>query len=139
MSVQSSSPISIRVRDQSFPTKAISELLLELSSNKLTAADLISQRVQAEIDGRLRGTGQTSHQPLVQLNIVEVLLNGVRKTTSPKHHDVDTQIEIALDGFSNNAFILLIDDVQVEALDSIIDVGPDSIVTFLKITQLVGG
>lgn len=48
-------------------------------------------------------------------------------------------MKAALDGFASNAFIMLIDDVQAEDLEQRVAVRPETEVTFLKLTPLVGG
>ena len=44
---------SVKIRDENFPRTEIVEVLLQLSSHRLTARALISERVRAECDQRL--------------------------------------------------------------------------------------
>ncbi len=53
--------------------------------------------------------------------------------------DVDMQLARAIEGFAGNQIIMLVDDRQVESLDDEIVIQPDTRVTFLRVTPLVGG
>ncbi len=130
---------TISVRDEHFPSKAVTEMLLQLSSNTLTAADLISERVRAELDERHSSQLDGGHQFLVQPEADEVRLNGKKDGRTARAADPDVCVAKALEGFENNAFILLVDDKQIETLEEPIDISENSVVTFLKLTPLVGG
>ena len=45
----------------------------------------------------------------------------------------------ALDAFGRSGFFILIGDRQVEDLDEIYDVGPETEISFVKLMPLVGG
>lgn len=125
------------IRDQGLQNRQVAELLLRLSSYKLTARDLISERVRAECDRRLVDREGQVSTPLVQPTADETALNGEmprRPSLNPER-----QVDRALQGFERNAFILLLDDRQVENLDDQIELGPETVVTFLRLTPLVGG
>lgn len=126
----------ITIRDESFPRKDVVELLLKLSSQKLTAGQLIAERVRAECDQRLLNK-EGKHAPsLITPSEQEQALNGPsqRRLINP-----DRQVNTALAAFETNGFILLIDDWQVEDLEAEVTITEETVVTFLKLTPLVGG
>ncbi len=53
--------------------------------------------------------------------------------------DPEERTRTTLDAFSRNAFVVLVDDRQVTALDEKIRLHAGSRVTFLKLVPLVGG
>ena len=110
---------------------------LKLASERLTAAELIRRRVEAEVAAHNARTEQV-FQGLVQPTDSEHALNGYKLK---KHRKLDPQeqVEAALDAFRKNAFVLLFDDVQIEDLEEFVTVTPDSTATFLKLIPLVGG
>ncbi|MEP3845979.1 MAG: hypothetical protein ABJM43_11635 [Paracoccaceae bacterium] len=126
---------NITVRDESLPRTEIVEVLLKLTSYRLTARELISERVQAECDERLLNDAGVLSR-LIQPGPKEAALNGKKQSVfaNPKR-----QISVALSAFENNGFVLLVDDRQVETLDEEIELSASSVVTFLKLTPLVGG
>lgn len=126
----------ITVRDESFPKSEVIELLLKLSAARLTAADLIAERVRAECDDRLLDREGNRRARLIAPGPKEQAL---KTASSPLTIDTDRQIATALSAFEANGFILLVDDRQVESLDEVIEMQPDSVVTFLKLTPLKGG
>lgn len=126
---------SVTIRDESFPRSEIVEVLLRLSSHRLTARDLISERVRAECDQRLLdGSGRLAR--LIQPGKKEEALNGPGAVDKV---DPDREIGRALSAFEKNGFVLLVDDLQVEALDDELEIKDETVVTFLKLTPLVGG
>lgn len=126
---------AVKIRDESVPRSEAVEALLELSSAKLTARDLISERVRMEVDRRLVDQHGRAAPTLIAPTEKETLLNRVTRTSI----NADAQVALALKAFDGNGFILLVDDTQVEALDTQIEMTPDTVVTFLKLTPLVGG
>ena len=109
---------------------------LALPSAEVSVADIIRERVRYEVDAYNRDLAVKTFAGLVRPSERERRLN-----TAKTHRviDADAQIKAALKGFASNAFIMLIDDVQVETLEQKVMVRPDMEVTFLKLTPLVGG
>ena len=129
---------SIRIQDQSFPGNESIEMLLGLSGTSITIRELISERVRAECDKRLVAIDGRPHTALVVPESKETELNGDPENRHRKINQ-ERQIEIALKAFDNNGFILLVDDVQAENPDEEIPFRKDMLVTFLRLTPLVGG
>src|SRR5512133_1602263 len=75
---------------------------------------------------------------LVQPNDAERTLNGF-KFQKPRFVDSVEQYEKAIEAFEGNGFIVLVDDYQMESLDTEIALQPETAVTFLKLVPLVGG
>ncbi len=127
---------SVTIRDENFPRSEVVELLLKLSSANLTVRNLIAERVRTEFDQRLIDRQGKAVSPLIGANPKEAALNG-------DHHsgkiNPERQVEVALKAFETNGFILLIDDRQVETLEEKVEIHADTVVTFLKLTPLVGG
>ncbi len=126
----------VTIRDETLQRTEITEALLRVSSYRLTARELICERVEAECDERLDGKAGCDGTRLVQPDAVEMTLN---TRASPMVPDVGKRIALALSAFENNGFVLLVDDRQIETLEEEIEISERSIVTFLKLTPLVGG
>jgi hypothetical protein len=126
----------ITVRDESVPRSEVVEALLQLSAKPLTARDLIAERVRAECDTQLHNQQAGPAPRLVAPGPQEQALNGPAKI---KRRDPEKEIEVALAAFEANRFILLINDRQIESLDDEMALDGASVVTFLKLTPLVGG
>jgi hypothetical protein len=75
---------------------------------------------------------------LVQPTDAEQTLNGFR-LKQPRHIDWKQQFEKALEAFEKNQILVLVNDRQAESLEEEITVGPDTQVSFLRLTMLVGG
>jgi hypothetical protein len=112
-------------------------LRLVLPTQRITARELIRQRIDQEVDDYHQNQSQP-FQGLVQPSDSERLLNGYKLRTARKIDKVK-QFELAIAAFSNNGFILLVNDLQVEDLDLELELEDDSIVSFLKLIPLVGG
>ena len=112
-------------------------ITINLTSKRLTARDLIRERVKHEVEDFNNKQPELFHG-LVQPTDTERTLNGF-KFRERRTLDWQEQFEKAIEGFQRNAFILLVDDQQIEDLDHVIPLSPETSVTFLKLTPLVGG
>lgn len=126
----------VTVRDERVPRAQTIELLLTLSARQLTARDLIAERVRAECDARLLGRDGQTGPVLIEPDEKESTLNGTKAALEDR---AQRHVQLALEAFESNAFILLVDDRQVETLDEALEVRDDSTITFLRLTALVGG
>jgi hypothetical protein len=112
-------------------------LTLDFPDKHVSVRALIEARVRREVES------YNAEQPdvfnmLVQPSAAERVLNGF-KFKEKKRIDWREQYRKAVEAFDRNGFILLVDEIQVESLDQIIEIGPRTTVTFLKLVPLVGG
>jgi hypothetical protein len=117
--------------------KADYVITLRLSSTRLTARDLIRERIRQEVEDFNRNQSDLYHG-LVKPADTERTLNGFR-FRERRSLDWQEQFAKAIEGFERNAFILLVDDSQVDDLDHVIPISPQTQVTFVKLVPLVGG
>lgn len=110
---------------------------LETKSATLTLREVIRQRVYQEIERRNDSHAEYFYG-LVQPEGAELTLNGARLRPG-QHIDAEAQALAALAAFARRAFIVLIDDCQVDDLDAQVTLDPAVEITFLKLTPLVGG
>jgi hypothetical protein len=100
---------------------------LTLVSERITAREVLARRLQADAElfasvGRAERLFQPSHAEDERAPI-----------------DWRKQVQIACAAFERNAFLMLLDDKQVESLDDELVIGPSSELLFLKLVPLVGG
>lgn len=111
--------------------------MLQLASERITAAELIRRRVEAEVEAWNARTDKV-FQGLIQPTESERELNGYKMKTRRKL-DPENQVKVALEAFRNNGFVLLFDDRQIDDPDEYVVITPDSEATFVKLVPLVGG
>jgi len=128
---------TLTIYDESATGETLFELTLNVSAERITVRDLIRQRVCQEVAAYNQRKPAT-FQGLVQPTDSERTLNGYG-LKGPRTIDVDAQLAKALGAFAGNQIIVLVDDYQVESLDEEIVVRPDTRVSFLRLTPLVGG
>lgn len=110
---------------------------VHVSGEKITVRELIRQRVTQEVH-EFNTSQPAVFRMLVQPSDAERTLNGF-KFQKPHFVDPVEQFEKAIEAFESNGFIVLVDDYQMESLDTEIALQPDTSVTFLKLVPLVGG
>lgn len=110
---------------------------LKLASERITAAELIRRRVEAEV-AAFNGRVDEVFQGLVQPTESERVLNGYR-LKKRRRLNPENQVKVALQAFRSHGFVLLFDDRQVDDPDEWLTVTPSSVATFLKLVPLVGG
>jgi hypothetical protein len=128
---------TLTIHDEWATGETLLVLTLKVSSERITVRDLICQRVSHEVEEYNRRRPDT-FRGLVQPTDSERTLNGYR-LKQPRAIDVSTQLAKAIDAFRGNQIIVLVDDRQVESLDEEITPGPNTRVSFLRLTPLVGG
>jgi hypothetical protein len=128
---------TLTVRDQTTSGGTLHEFAVEVLTERITVRELIRSRVYQEVqDFNL-------HQPevfrgLVQPTDAESLLNGC-KPRKARTIDWKKQYEKAIEAFESNGILILVGDEQVESLEEEIVIEPDTRVSFLRLTMLVGG
>ena len=110
---------------------------VHVSGEKISIRELIRQRVYQEVE-EFNSRQPAVFRMLVQPNETERTLNGF-KFHKPRLVDPETHFEKAIEAFLGNGFIILVDDRQVESLETEIGLYPETSVTFLKLVPLVGG
>lgn len=111
--------------------------VVHVSGEKISVRELIRQRVYQEVE-QFNSRQPAVFRMLVQPNETERTLNGF-KFHKPRLVNPETQYEKAIEAFTGNGFIVLVDDRQAEYLDDEIALHPETSVTFLKLVPLVGG
>lgn len=129
------------------------DLVMELLTEHLSVADLIAQVVEEEIQNHhiLRQWGQQAdaetqavlnRQHLTPDEVNAQAQTGVVKyPAEPEGATIIVKQEVkkALRAFENNVYILLVDGYQPDTLEEQISLSPNSKITFLRLTPLVGG
>jgi hypothetical protein len=113
------------------------EFTISLPADIVTARELISERVRQEVED-YNARRPEYFRGLVQPTDAERTLNGFRMR-DVRLLNWRGQYEKAIEAFHRNGFILLVDDRQVEDVDALVEVKPQTTVTFLKLIPLVGG
>ena len=128
---------TLTIHDESATGETLLKLTLNVSAERITVRDVIRQRVWHEVEEYNRRKPDT-FRGLVQPTDSERTLNGYR-LKQPRTIDANTQFAKAIEAFTGNQIIVLVDDRQVESLDEEIILEPDTRVSFLRLTPLVGG
>ncbi|MGX7672385.1 hypothetical protein [Plantactinospora sp. DSM 117369] len=110
---------------------------LEIFEERLPVREVIRRRVFQEV-AEHNAKGGDVFRGLVQPTGTERTLNGF-KLRQPRRIDPQEQADRALEAFSRNGFIVLVDDRQVDELDAVVELTRGTRITFLKLVPLVGG
>jgi hypothetical protein len=129
--------IQLSVRDETATGRIINEISISISNELTTVKDLIEARVISEVETYNNKLPEV-YRGLVQPRDSEVALNGY-KLKERKKVDAEKQVYTALDAFQQNGFFVLIDNKQAESLDEQLFLNNDTVVSFVKLTPLVGG
>ena len=119
---------------------AAAELTAELTTEvtaEVTAAELIAERVRAECDRRPTDAAGVLAVPRVIPTAQEQALNAAAERRPEKETEIPAAR--ALDAFAAGAFLLMVDDRQVESAEEPVRLTDGTVVTFLRLTPLVGG
>jgi hypothetical protein len=128
---------TLTIRDETLSGEALHEWALAVTTERMTVRELIRSRVYQEVQDYNLKKGQV-FRGLIQPEEAEKTLNGW-KLKKPRLLDWKKQFDLALEAFNKNQILILINDRQAESLDEEFDLTPDTRVTFLRLTLLVGG
>jgi hypothetical protein len=135
-------PVTLTIRDETTAGDVYDERPLEFPTERITVRDLIRERVYQEVQDFNLEQGERVFRGLVQPTDAERVLNGRRTEYRLKEHrqiEWKPQFEKAVEAFEQNGFFILIDDKQAERLDQEFVIGRESVVSFVRLTPLVGG
>lgn len=135
-------PVTLTIRDETASGDVFHELPLEFPTERLSVRELIRERVYQEAQDFNRNRDERVFRGLVQPTDAERVLNGKRTEYHFKtHHPIDwkPQFEKAIEAFDRSGYFVLIDDNQAESLDQEFVVGHGTMISFVKLTPLVGG
>ena len=135
-------PVTVTIRDETAAGAVVHELPLEFQGERITARDLIRERVYQEVQDFNRREHDAVFRGLVQPNDSERIFDrGRTEYRLERHRSIEwkPQYEKAVEAFSRNGFLILIDDRQAAGLDEAFIVTPDTQISFVKLTMLVGG
>lgn len=129
--------MNILIKDETFSGKVLQEITLHFSAQTVTIKEIITARVLKEVDDYNQKL--PSHFiGLIEPTDAERTLNGYK--LKPKQViDGEKQVYIALDAFQKNGFFVLVDQIQSESLAQEVALKADTVVSFIKLTPLVGG
>lgn len=127
------------IKDETLFGEVLQEHPLEIPLTTITLRDIIAARVGEEVRRRSSSTAE-KFRYLIDIAPEESRLNGaIRKLVKPQPIDPEKPIRVAMEAFRANAFFVLVGDRQVESLDEVIPVDRKLEVSFVKLTQLIGG
>lgn len=130
-------PVQVTVCDQKIPGQTLHEFVVELLTERVTAREIIRCRVYQEVED-FNSKQPEVYRGLVQPTDTEVTLNGF-KVKKRRQLEWKEAFEKAIQAFESNRVLLLVDATQARTLDEEFVVTPKSLVTFLRLTPLVGG
>lgn len=124
--------VTISIQDESAVGNILNKIRLEFDRELLKVKDVIQARVYAEVQQYNSGESPNSL-------VVPTELEAQLKVTSRRKVDAEQQYLLALDAFQQNGYFVLIDNKQAEDLDEEVLLTNDTVVSFVKLTPLVGG
>lgn len=128
--------MNVLVRDETATGRALGEQRLTFP-DAVTLREVIRHRVREEV-ARYNLEPKPTFFGLVQPTDTEATLNGYR-LRAPRTLDWERQADIAVEGFSRNAFFVLVGQRQVEELDEPVHLSESDEVEFVRLVPLVGG
>lgn len=127
----------LTIRDETATGKKVNEIQLDMKAEVVTVRDIISERVLHEVEEYNKMLPDI-FKGLIEPTDAEQTLNGYRLRT-PRKIDGEKQVYVALDAFQKNGYFVLINDIQSESLDQQVQLKQNTVISFIKLTPLVGG
>jgi hypothetical protein len=130
--------ILLTIRDEEMNGETLNEFALDFLTEQITVRELIRSRVYQEVKDHNTKPNQTNFRGLVQPTDAERTLNGYR-LKQPRQIEWKAQFEKAVEAFKKSQILILVNGRQLDSLEDEIEVGPETTVTFLRLTLSVGG
>jgi hypothetical protein len=129
--------MEIQIADTTMAGEILNKISIAIENERTNLAKIIKGRVTHEVKAYNQKLGEQFYG-LVQPSESEKVLNGY-KMKKRQPIDAEKQVYIALEAFNKNAFFVLVDDQQVDELETELLVSETTNIHFMKLTQLVGG
>jgi len=117
--------MKLKIKDETFTHEVYYETTIDLETEITSVSNIIKARVIKELDNYNNPNNLMSAQ-----KIEKILNSKISK---------EEQIDSALKAFENNAYFILIDNIQAKSLSQVVVVDKDTSVSFIKLTPLIGG
>lgn len=138
--------LELIIKEEVFGTGNTNELSIQLTSECITLAELIQQKVAAKVkqinidfnknEGTISSFLLTKEEKALNKHAVK---KGMQRNTGDGHYDEERKGYEALAAFQRNAFFVIIDGKQREDLKEALLLSKSSEVLFIKLMPLVGG
>lgn len=128
----------LTVRDENLAGKSMHEFSLEFLTENVTVRELIRSRIYQEVQDYNVHQGQTEFRGLVTPQDVGRPSHG-SPAKARREIDWKEQFNRAIEAFEKKQILILVNDHQVESLDDELAIRVDTVVTFIRLTLLVGG
>ncbi len=129
--------MNILISDEQLNGSITNQFELEVENETISAQELIEKRVTHEVEAYNNKLPEY-YRGLVEPTNAEKTLNGFK--VKDKHPiDAEKQVYVAIDAFQKNGFFILVDNYQIEELDQQIKLKSNSVISFVKLTPLIGG
>ncbi len=125
------------VRDENNFGNVFNELRLSFDRLEVTVREIITERVHQEVRKYNQQKMGYRHFLVTPKDDELRLNNPAGKKKRPVN--AERQVEVALKAFYSNGFFILVDEVQAEELEEVVIIKPSTVVSFIKLTPLVGG
>jgi hypothetical protein len=131
--------MQILLKDETFAGKILDEILVQLEHEMMTVGELIRLKVGYEI-AKHNETIQAENRGY--FHSTESALNGKdsqQAIVQRRQADMEQETYKAWEAFQQNQLVILVDNRQVDSLEEEILCEADTQVSFVRLTQLVGG
>lgn len=129
--------VTLTIKDETAGGKTTNEIKVSFASELTTVKEIITARVIEEVDA-YNNRMPEYFKGLVQPSDAELTLNGF-KLKERRKVDAEKQCLLALEAFKKNSYFVLIDNIQSESLEQMVVINNNTLVSFIKLTPLVGG
>lgn len=129
--------VTLTIKDETAGGKTTNEIQVSFASELTTVKEIITARVIEEVDA-YNNRMPEYFKGLVQPSDAELTLNGF-KLKERRKVDAEKQCLLALEAFNKNSYFVLIDNIQSESLEQMVVINNSTLVSFIKLTPLVGG
>ncbi|MDH5692857.1 MAG: hypothetical protein OEZ47_07115 [Gammaproteobacteria bacterium] len=125
------------IKDETARGEQINTVRLSLVSERLSVKELISRRVQQEVE-QFNLKRPVCFKALVKPKDAEETTQGFRLAV---HHDLDweIQVETAIEAFKQKCFFIMVNGKELSDLDDEVVITDTTEISFIRLMPIVGG
>jgi len=133
--------MQITIQEETFVGKVLNKIALDVDQERVTIGELIKLKVEHTVVQHNAAIKAENNQESTQHEVESILNRSQSQTYAFKRElaDPETETYRAWEAFKTNQLIVLIDNSQAESLEQEVLLNQDTVASFLKLTQLVGG
>lgn len=129
----------LTIKNETFASENKTSAIIDIENKFLSVREIIEIKIKNEVEEYNKKIENGSSN--IEITEFEKKLNSNKNnnTRNKKLLDMNKQIDLGIKAFQNNEYFVIVDDRQVQDLESIVEIKENTDISFVRLSPLIGG